>query len=166
MKIKKILAMILTAGIAVSSITGCGTSKSNFFTVAAEAANFEGRTVDAKIVMDKDLFKDMEGFEDGLTIAYKGKSADDAYDMEVDIDFGDISMVGRVVGGKDTVYIEKDIFEGAYKSIMGMILGTSGFTPDFPEIDATYVEIPLDNSTGVDLSVIKDMDLNKAFESF
>ena len=147
MKIKKTLALIMTAALTVGTMAGCSQATLNYSKELSNTAKWEATTsnLEGKVNVDADGVKEEVTF---TATSYTTK--DQAYiDMKFNNTSGDIKIpeIKEYLDGT-TVYINKSYFEGIY-TMTGQAIpeGLSNIKQEYIAIDSS--------ATGVDVKKLQ-----------
>ena len=147
MKIKKTLALIMTAALTVGTMAGCSQATLNYSKELSNTAKWEATTSNIEGTVNVDA----QGIKEEVTFTATGyTSKDKAYvDMKFNNTSGKIKIpeIKEYVDGT-TIYINKSYFEGIY-TLIGQPVpeGLSKIKEEYIAIDSS--------ATGMDLNQIK-----------
>jgi uncharacterized protein YxeA len=147
MKIKKTLALIMTAALTVGTMVGCSQTTLNYSNELSNTAKWEATTSNIEGTFNVDA----KGVKEEVTFTATGyTSKDKAYvDMKFNNTSGKIKIpeIKEYVDG-NTIYINKSYFEGIY-TLIGQPVpeGLSKIKEEYIAIDSS--------ATGMDLNQIK-----------
>jgi hypothetical protein len=147
MKIKKTLALIITAALAVGTMAGCSQATLNYSKEISNTANWEATTSNIEGTVNVDI----NGVKEEITFTSTGyKVKNKAYvDMKFNNASGKIKIpeIEEYVDG-NTIYINKSYFEGIYTL-------TGQPVPDgLAKISEEYIAID-SLTTGIDLNKLQ-----------
>ena len=147
MKIKKTLALIMTAALTIGTMAGCSQTTLNYSKEISNTAKWEAATSNVEGTVNVDV----KGVKEEVTFTVTGYKSNDRtfVDMKFNNTSGDIKIpeIKEYLDGT-TVYINKSYFEGIY-TMTGQAIpeGLSNIKQEYIAIDSS--------ATGIDLNQLK-----------